>query len=102
MFRVQVVVHPSRLFMEFKMTICIARRSAPFGLAALVLSGLLLSGCAGMGDTEQRVLTGAAIGAGAGAGLGAVTGGLSIPAGAIIGAGAGAVTGLAVDAIKKQ
>jgi hypothetical protein len=31
-----------------------------------------------------------------------VTGGLSIPAGAIIGAGAGAVTGLAVDAIKKQ
>jgi hypothetical protein len=68
----------------------------------LALSGLLLAGCAGMSNTEQRVLTGAAIGAGAGAGLGAVTGGLSIPAGAIIGAGAGAVTGLAVDALKKD
>jgi osmotically inducible lipoprotein OsmB len=77
-------------------------RSKPFGWAVLALSGLLLAGCAGMGDTEQRVLTGAAIGAGAGAGLGAVTGGLSIPAGAIIGAGAGAVTGLAVDALKKE
>jgi osmotically inducible lipoprotein OsmB len=84
------------------MTTSVAPRSAPLGLAAIALSGLLLSGCAGMGDTEQRVLTGATIGAGAGAGLGAVTGGLSIPAGAIIGAGAGAVTGLAVDALKKQ
>jgi len=84
------------------MTTSVARRSAPLGLIAVAVSGLLLSGCAGMGDTEQRVLTGAAIGAGAGAGLGAVTGGLSIPAGAIIGAGAGAVTGLAVDVIKKQ
>ncbi len=84
------------------MTIHAVAGSPRLGLAALALSGLLLSGCAGMGDTEQRVLTGAAIGAGAGAGLGAVTGGLSIPAGAIIGAGAGAVTGLAVDALKKQ
>ena len=84
------------------MTSRVFTRTAPLSWAALVLCGLLLTGCAGMGDTEQRVLTGAAIGAGAGAGLGAVTGGLSIPAGAIIGAGAGAVTGLAVDALKKQ
>jgi hypothetical protein len=84
------------------MTSADVRASTGLNLAALALSGLLLAGCAGMGDTEQRVLTGAAIGAGAGAGLGAVTGGLSIPAGAIIGAGAGAVTGLAVDVIKKQ
>jgi len=84
------------------MTSRVSTRTAPLGWAALAFSGLLLTGCAGMGDTEQRVLTGAAIGAGAGAGLGAVTGGLSIPAGAIIGAGAGAVTGLAVDALKKQ
>jgi len=69
--------------------------------AALAASGLLLAGCAGLNNTEQRVLTGATIGAGAGAGLGAVTGGLSIPAGAIIGAGAGAVTGLAIDALKQ-
>jgi osmotically inducible lipoprotein OsmB len=88
--------------MEFKMTVRVAMGSARFGLAAVVLSGLLLSGCAGMDNTEQRVLSGAAIGAGAGAGLGAVTGGLSIPAGAIIGAGAGAVTGLGVDLLKKQ
>jgi hypothetical protein len=84
------------------MTSRVQTRSTPLGWGVLALSGLLLAGCAGMGDTEQRVLTGAAIGAGAGAGLGAVTGGLSIPAGAIIGAGAGAVTGLAVDALKKQ
>ena len=84
------------------MTLRAARCSALTAFTALALSSLLLSGCAGMSDTEQRVLTGATIGAGAGAGLGAVTGGLSIPAGAIIGAGAGAVTGLAVDALKKQ
>jgi osmotically inducible lipoprotein OsmB len=77
-------------------------RSTPFGLAVMAAAGLLLAGCAGMDNTEQRVLSGAAIGAGAGAGLGAVTGGLSIPAGAIIGAGAGAVTGLAVDVLKKE
>ena len=72
-----------------------------FGWPVVAFCGLLLTGCAGMGDTEQRVLTGAAIGAGAGAGLGLVTGGLSIPAGAVIGAGAGAATGLAVDLLKK-
>ena len=83
------------------MTTRVQTRPISLGWAALALSGLILSGCAGMDNTEQRVLSGAAIGAGAGAGLGAVTGGLSIPAGAIIGAGAGAVTGLAVDALKK-
>jgi hypothetical protein len=84
------------------MTSRIHNRPNALGWAAVALAGLLLSGCAGMSNTEQRVLTGATIGAGAGAGLGAVTGGLSIPAGAIIGAGAGAVTGLAVDALKKD
>lgn len=61
-----------------------------------------VSACSGMNDTEQRILTGAAIGAGAGAGLGLVTGGLSIAGGAAIGAAAGAVSGLAVDLVKKQ
>jgi osmotically inducible lipoprotein OsmB len=83
------------------MTSRIAAGSAFPRLATLALSGLLLAGCAGLDNTEQRVLTGATIGAGAGAGLGAVTGGLSIPAGAIIGAGAGAVSGLAVDLWKR-
>lgn len=77
-------------------------RPVPARWAAVVLTGLLLAGCAGLNNTEQRVLTGATIGAGAGAGLGAVTGGLSIPAGAVIGAAAGAVGGLAVDALKTE
>jgi len=76
-------------------------RPSMMRLTILAVSGLLLAGCAGMSNTEQRLLTGAAIGAGAGAGLGAVTGGLSIPAGAIIGAGVGAVGGLAIDLIKQ-
>lgn len=84
------------------MTSRVLTLSASTHWAAVAFSALLLAGCAGLNDTEQRVLTGATIGAGAGAGLGAVTGGLSIPAGAIIGAGAGAVGGLALDALKKQ
>ena len=73
-------------------------------LIVLTASAVLLAGCAGLNDTEQRVLTGATIGAGAGAGagLGAVTAGLSIPVGAVIGAAAGAVGGLAVDAVSKE
>ena len=66
----------------------------------MVLSSI--SACTGMNDTEQRIVTGAAIGAGAGAGLGLVTGGLSIAGGAAIGAAAGAVSGLAVDMFKKN
>jgi hypothetical protein len=73
--------------------------SRPLVLAACAL---LLAGCAGLNDTEQRVLTGATIGAGAGAGLGAVTAGLSIPAGAAIGAAAGALGGFGVDLLSKQ
>jgi len=67
-----------------------------------VACAMLLAGCAGLNNTEQRVLTGATIGAGAGAGLGAVTAGLSIPAGALIGAAAGALGGFAVDALSKE
>lgn len=84
------------------MTIGNPARPARTGLVGLIVAGLLLSGCANLNDTEQRTLTGAAIGAGAGAGLGAVTGGLSIVAGAAIGAAAGAIGGLAVDVIEKQ
>lgn len=61
-----------------------------------------LGGCANMNNTEQRVLSGGAIGAGAGAALGAVTGGLSIGAGALIGAGAGAATGYIIDQTQKD
>lgn len=67
-------------------------------LAAVSLSALLLtSGCAGLNSTEERMLTGGAIGAGAGAVVGAMTGGLGIATGAAIGAAAGAATGYIID-----
>ncbi len=64
------------------------------------LAGLLaltVTGCANLNSTEQRMLSGGAIGAGGGALLGAVTGGLSIAGGALIGAGAGAAAGYIID-----
>lgn len=69
-------------------------------LALTAGSLLALSACAGMNNTEQRVVSGAAIGAGAGALVGAVTP-LSIGAGALIGAGAGAAGGYIVDQTHK-
>ena len=56
----------------------------------LVIS-LALSGCAGMSDTEQRALSGAAIGTAAGGIIGAIAGhtGIGLAAGALVGAGSG-------------
>jgi hypothetical protein len=62
--------------------------------AALLIAGL--TSCSGMNSTQQRVLSGAAIGAGGGALVGAATGG-NAGTGALIGAGAGAVGGYIVD-----
>lgn len=59
-----------------------------------------LSGCAGMSDTQQRGLTGAAAGAAGGAVVGAIAGNTGM--GAAIGAGAGLVGGLLVDSAKKN
>jgi uncharacterized membrane protein len=78
------------------------RTHLPTKALAMGFAAVLLAGCSGMNDTEQRVLSGTAIGAAAGAGLGAVTGGLSIPAGAAIGAAAGAVGGFGYDYLKRQ
>ena len=66
---------------------------------ALVLSSL--AGCAGMSYTEQRMLSGGAIGAGTGAAIGAATGG-SVGAGAAIGGAAGVVGGVLVDQYEKS
>lgn len=66
-------------------------------LSVVVLSMLGLTACANMNNTEQRVVSGTAIGAGTGAVAGALIPGLSVGGGALIGAGAGAVTGLIVD-----
>jgi uncharacterized membrane protein len=66
----------------------------------VVVAAMVLGGCAGMSYTEQRVLSGSAIGAGGGALIGWAAG---CPAcGAAIGAGAGAVGGYAVDRYEKS
>ena len=61
-------------------------------LAAL---GLPLIACADMTPTQQRALSGTAIGAGGGAVIGAMAGNAGLGAG--IGAGAGLLGGLLVD-----
>jgi hypothetical protein len=61
-------------------------------LAAVVLP---VAACADMTPTQQRALTGTAIGAGGGAVIGAIGGNAGL--GAIAGAGAGLVGGLLVD-----
>lgn len=59
-----------------------------------------LAGCAGMSDTQQRAVTGTAIGAAGGAAIGAMAGNAGL--GAVVGAGAGLAGGLLVDAAKKN
>jgi hypothetical protein len=61
-------------------------------LAVLALTAALATGCAGMGERQQRSLSGGAGGAAAGAGLGAITGG-SPAVGAAVGGAAGALGG---------
>ncbi|GIK96179.1 MAG: hypothetical protein BroJett029_03880 [Alphaproteobacteria bacterium] len=68
-------------------------------LLPIVLPALLLAGCAGMDSTQQRTLSGGAIGAATGAAVGAVTGGLGIATGAAIGAAAGAAGGYIIDQV---
>ncbi|PZW44961.1 hypothetical protein C8P66_113128 [Humitalea rosea] len=60
--------------------------------ASLALITLLLAGCENMSRTQQRALSGGAIGAAGGAVLGAVTGG-SLVTGAVLGGAGGAVIG---------
>ena len=57
---------------------------------------LILSACSGMSDTQQRTLSGAAIGSAVGVGIGALTGG-GLLWGAAGGAAVGAVGGYAYD-----
>jgi len=70
------------------------------GLALAAL--LVAAGCSNMNSTEQRMLSGGAIGAGSGAVVGALTGGLGIATGAAIGAGAGAAAGYIIDQAAKD
>jgi osmotically inducible lipoprotein OsmB len=66
----------------------------------LLICGVFLAGCSGMSDTQQRALSGTAIGAGGGAILGAIGGNAAL--GAVAGAGAGLVGGLIYDKVKKN
>jgi hypothetical protein len=69
-------------------------------IASVFIAGLLLAGCANMSDTEQRTLSGGAIGAAGGAAVGAIAGNAGM--GAAIGAGAGLVGGYVWDKHKKS
>jgi hypothetical protein len=69
-------------------------------IVAIGLAGLLLAGCTGMNDTQQRALTGTAAGAGIGAVLGAIGGNAGL--GAVAGAGAGLAGGLIFDTVQKN
>ena len=72
-------------------------RSFTFAVLALALLG---SGCANMSTTEQRVLTGGAIGAATGAAVGAIaSGGLGAGVGAAVGGAVGAAGGYVLDQV---
>lgn len=67
----------------------------------LVLAFLATTvGCAGMTATEQRVLSGSAMGTAAGVGAAAIIGG-PLALGAVAGAAAGAVGGIVIDQIQR-
>ncbi len=69
-------------------------------LGAIFLAlACLVAGCAGLSRTEQRVLSGGAIGAGLGT-AGAIVLGGPIMVGAAVGAGAGALGGYVVEELR--
>lgn len=66
----------------------------------VMVAALLVGGCSGMSTTQQRVLSGGAIGAGSGALIGWAAGSPAV--GAAVSAGAGAVGGLIYDQYQKS
>jgi osmotically inducible lipoprotein OsmB len=64
-------------------------------LASILVFSLALSGCTGMSTTQQRTLTGGAIGAAGGAAIGAMSGNTGL--GAAIGGAAGLAGGFLYD-----
>jgi hypothetical protein len=70
-------------------------------LALIGAVGLAVGGCSNLNTTEQRVLSGGAIGAGAGAVGTAVTGGC-VACGAAIGGAAGAAAGFVYDHVDRN
>lgn len=70
-------------------------------VAAIALLITTAAGCSHMSTTQQRALSGGAIGAGSGAALTILTGG-SVLLGTAIGAGVGTVGGLVYDDVQKN
>ena len=70
-------------------------------IVAILAAVFILVGCAGMTPTQQRVLSGGAIGAGTGAAIGAISGG-SPGVGAAVGGAAGAVGGYLYDQSQRR
>lgn len=84
-----------------KQSPAVSARSAAFTASALAALCLLtLGACSDMSRTQQRTLSGAAIGAGVGT-VGTVMTGGCVSCGAAIGAGVGAGAGYAIDKMEK-
>jgi len=66
----------------------------------ILAAALIISGCSGMSNSEQRVLSGGAIGATGGALIGAAAGSAAI--GAAAGGGAGLLGGYVYDQYQKS
>jgi osmotically inducible lipoprotein OsmB len=69
-------------------------------MALLIVAVLGMGGCAGMSNTEQRVLSGGAMGATGGAVIGALAGSAAI--GAAAGGGGGLLAGYVYDQYQKS
>ena len=69
-------------------------------ISTALAAALLLAGCTGMTDTQQRTLTGGLGGAAGGAAIGAIAGNAGM--GAAIGAGAGLLGGFLFDQHQKS
>jgi osmotically inducible lipoprotein OsmB len=69
-------------------------------LVLALVATFAVASCAGMSTTEQRVLSGGAIGAGGGALIGWAAGNPAV--GAAVGGGAGALGGLLYDQYEKS
>lgn len=69
-------------------------------IVLVMVAGLLLAGCSGMSSTQQRVLSGGAIGASSGALIGWAAGSPAV--GAAIGGGAGMLGGYLYDRYQKS
>jgi osmotically inducible lipoprotein OsmB len=69
-------------------------------LACVVILAVFVCGCAGLSYTEQRMLTGGALGAAGGAVIGGAAG--SAATGAAVGGGAGVIGGYLYDRYEKS